>query len=258
MAPAPSWPCPPTIAGITPLHASSACPIVEVVKGGDVSQAAYCDHDSGELVNSGFLDGMQPPEAIQAVTAWLSQRGLGEAEVQYKLRDWVFSRQRYWGEPIPIYFPVTMADENGDPRQGAEHTIHFDQPIAVAEEDLPLELPELSNFEPGDEPAGALARRHRLALLSTRREMVRPLRPTPCRNGQDRAGITSATPIRATTAAPGPNKPMRTGCRSTCTSAVPSTRCLHLLYARFWHKVMFDMGLVKDREPFQKAGASRA
>ena len=77
-------------------------PIVEVVAGGNVQEEAFTDIASGKLINSGFLDGLNVPEAKKAMIAWLSENGIGEAKTNYKLRDWVFSRQRYWGEPIPL------------------------------------------------------------------------------------------------------------------------------------------------------------
>ena len=81
-------------------------PIIEVVAGGDVDKEAFTDCETGMMVNSGFLNGLTVENAISTITKWLSERGLGEEKVNYKLRDWVFSRQRYWGEPIPI---VTLA-----------------------------------------------------------------------------------------------------------------------------------------------------
>ena len=80
------------------------CDIVEVVKGGDVQKAAFTDCATGVMVNSGFLDGMSVEEAKKAITQWLVEKGIGEAKTNFKLRDWVFSRQRYWGEPIPMVY----------------------------------------------------------------------------------------------------------------------------------------------------------
>src|SRR6185295_6400545 len=91
----------------------------------------------------------------RAVTDWLAVQGKGSSKITYKLRDWVFSRQRYWGEPFPIYFPVTT---DGDPRKGAKYTIHYEQPIPLDASELPLLLPVLEDYKPGNDPAGPLAR----------------------------------------------------------------------------------------------------
>src|SRR5690606_31602948 len=104
-------------------------PIVEVVQGGDVSQAAWSAE--GVAVNSGFLDGLDTPAAKAAMVRWLEDNGVGQGETTYKLRDWLFSRQRYWGEPFPIMH---------NPRTGAIH--------AVPADDLPITLPELSEYKP--------------------------------------------------------------------------------------------------------------
>ena len=106
-------------------------PIIEVVAGGDVEKEAYTDIETGVMVHSGFLDGMQVEDAKKAIVEWLTEKGLGEKKVNFKLRDWVFSRQRYWGEPIPIVHC---------PKCG---------PVALPESELPLLLPEVESYEPG-------------------------------------------------------------------------------------------------------------
>merc|ERR1719258_992177 len=135
-------------------------PIVRVVDGGDLPYT-----DPGTCVNSGEFDGLKTGKAKKAVTYKLSQSERGEKKVTYKLRDWVFSRQRYWGEPIPITFPVL--DSNGaplredalDPRVADEgFEIDFSKPEAVPVSQLPLQLPETDDYAPGEDPAGCLAR----------------------------------------------------------------------------------------------------
>lgn len=115
--------------------------------------------DDGVLVNS--------PEELNGATSLVSRDLIanslevakkGSRSVSYKLRDWTFSRQRFWGEPIPIYFPVDMEDTNGDPRLGSAHTIRYDKPIPVPEHELPLQLPEMDDFSPGNDPQGCLAK----------------------------------------------------------------------------------------------------
>jgi leucyl-tRNA synthetase len=222
-------------------------PIVEVVKGGDVAKAAFTDNENGTLVNSGLIDGLQPPEAKKKITAWLEEQKLGRGKVQYKLRDWVFSRQRYWGEPIPVYFPVTCA---GDPRTGA-HTIHYDQPIAVDESELPLRLPDLADFKPGDDPAGPLARAVDWRFFQ--------------KDGKWYARETNTMPqwagscwyylrfIDPQNAAAGWSKEAEQDWMPVDLYVGGGEHAvLHLLYARFWHKVLFDMGHAKDPEPFKR------
>ncbi len=226
-------------------------PIIEVIKGGDIEQAAYTDHDRGELVNSGFLDGLDPPEAKKQITKWLEEKELGEGKVQYKLRDWVFSRQRYWGEPIPIYFPVTVEAQDGDPRRGDAHEIHYDQPLAVEESELPLRLPDLEDFKPGDEPAGALARAVDWRFFQ--------------KDGKWFARETNTMPQWAGSCwyylrFIDPHNDEKGWSKEADAAWMPvdlyvggaEHAVLHLLYARFWHKVLFDLGYVKDAEPFSK------
>ena len=116
-------------------------PIIEVVKGGNVEEAAFTDCATGIMVNSGILDGLTVEEAKKKIIEHMAEQGIGEAKVNFKLRDWVFSRQRYWGEPIPI--------------------VHCDKcgQVAVPESELPLELPNVESYEPtenGESPLAAM------------------------------------------------------------------------------------------------------
>src|SRR6185436_4432941 len=131
-------------------------PIVEVVSPDgtlhDRLDTAFTG--DGIAVRSGQFDGLPTPEMQRRITEFLETKGIGKRKVNYKLRDWVFSRQRYWGEPIPIYFPV---ETDGDPRAGAAYTIDYTKPIPLDDAELPLLLPELEDYQPGD-PQGPLAK----------------------------------------------------------------------------------------------------
>ncbi|MBM4376011.1 MAG: leucine--tRNA ligase [Deltaproteobacteria bacterium] len=222
-------------------------PIVEVVKGGDVTQAAFTDCEDGELVESGMLDGLRPPEAKKRITAFLEEQGLGTKRVQYKLRDWVFSRQRYWGEPIPIYFPVSC---EGDPRT-SPHKIHYDQPLAVEEAELPLRLPELEDFKPGDDPAGPLARAVDWRFFrKDGRWYARETNTMPQWAGSCWYYLRFIDPRNATEAwSPAAE---RDWMPVDLYVGGAEHAVLHLLYSRFWHKVLFDLGFVKDAEPYAR------
>ena len=115
-------------------------PIVEVVAGGDITKEAYTECEHGRMVNSGFLDGMEVAEAKKAIADYLEKEGIGHRKVNYKLRDWVFARQRYWGEPIPL----VKCDKCGW--------------VPLSESELPLELPMLDDFSPTDDGSSCLAR----------------------------------------------------------------------------------------------------
>ncbi|MBR3394036.1 MAG: leucine--tRNA ligase, partial [Firmicutes bacterium] len=115
-------------------------PIIEVVAGGDIEKEAFTDIETGTMVNSGFLNGLSVAEAKKAIVEWLSEQGIGHRKVNYKLRDWVFSRQRYWGEPIPVVY--------------CEHCGGY---VALPEDQLPLLLPEVESYEPGPNGESPLA-----------------------------------------------------------------------------------------------------
>jgi leucyl-tRNA synthetase len=225
-------------------------PIVEVVSPdgalhGELA-AAYVDEGIG--VQSGDFDGLRTPDMKRALVEKLAALGRGGSKVTYKLRDWVFSRQRYWGEPIPVYFPVETA---GDPRRGDAHTIRYDKPIAVEEAELPLKLPDLDDYRPGNDPAGPLARAvdwrffQKDGAWYARETNTMPqwagscwyylrfIDPRDQAEGWSERAYDDWMPVDLYVGG-------------------AEHAVLHLLYARFWHKVLFDLGKVKHPEPFMK------
>ncbi len=207
-------------------------PIVEVVSGGDISQEAYTG--DGKLVNSGLIDGLSVVDGKAKIIAWLEAQGRGKGTVNYKLRDWLFSRQRYWGEP----FPLIHADDG--------------EIVTVDESDLPLLLPEVETYQPsgtGESP---------LATITDWVEVTLP-------DGRSGRRETNTMPQWAgscwyylryidpnnDTAAWDPEKE-RYWMPVDLYVGGAEHAVLHLLYARFWHKVLFDLGYVSTVEPFQK------
>ena len=230
-----------------------ALPIVEVVtpdgKHRAPLSAAYVE--PGILVDSGSFSGMPSEEAKGKIIDELIATKKGERRVNYRLRDWVFSRQRYWGEPIPIYFPIELEDPNGDPRKGAKHRIRYDQPIPLDESELPLELPTLDDFKPGDDPAGPLARAVDWRYFQ--------------KDGKWYARETNTMPQWAGSCwyylrFLDPHNDERIFSEKAYDDWMPvdlyvgggEHAVLHLLYARFWHKVLYDAKVVKHPEPFLK------
>jgi leucyl-tRNA synthetase len=231
-------------------------PIVRVVAANASDASAPLERamiDDGVGVNSGKYDGLATAAFKNAITTDLEKDGRGKRRIEYKLRDWIFSRQRYWGEPIPIYFPVTMkgGTTSGDPRRGDAHTIHFDQPIPVPKSELPLRLPDLADYKPGEDPAGPLARAADWRFFQ--------------RDGQWFARETNTMPQWAGSCwyyarFVDPKNTTVFLDRALAERWLPvdvyvggaEHAVLHLLYARFWHKVLFDAGLVGSPEPFTK------
>jgi leucyl-tRNA synthetase len=224
-------------------------PIVQVVsKDGTLTDRVEAPFsDDGIAVRSGRFDG-QPTSQVKAnVIAFLEAEGIGRRRVNYKLRDWVFSRQRYWGEPIPIYFPVHTA---GDPRRGDAYEIDYKTPIPVDESELPLLLPQLDDYRPGD-PQGPLVRATDWRFFQ--------------KDGKWFARETNTMPQWAGSCwyylrFLDPNNDQALCSPAAYDAWMPvdlyvggaEHAVLHLLYARFWHKVLFDIGVVKDPEPFLK------
>ncbi len=205
--------------------------IIEVLKGGNIEEAAYTE--DGIHVNSGFLDGMGKEEAIQTMIEWLSEHHCGCAKTTYKLRDWLFSRQRYWGEPIPI---IHMED-------GTMRTVDIDE--------LPLELPETKNFKPNENGESPLA--HCTDFINVEIDGVKGKRETntmPQWAGSCWYYLRYIDPHNDEAIAD--PKLLEHWLPVDLYIGGAEHAVLHLLYARFWHKVLYDCGVVPTKEPFQK------
>ncbi len=210
-------------------------PIIEVVKGGDVKKEAFTDCATGIMVNSGFLDGMTVDEAKEAIKDFLTEKGIGERKVNYKLRDWVFSRQRYWGEPIPI--------------------VHCDKCgfVAVPEEELPLMLPQVKSYEPTDNGESPLA------AMTDWVNTACPHCGGPAKRETDTMPQWAGSSwyfLRYTD----PKNDKALASKEALDYWMPVNwynggmehTTLHLLYSRFWHKFLYDIGVVSTPEPYAK------
>ena len=210
-------------------------PIIEVVKGGNVQEEAYTDCATGIMVNSGMLDGLTVDEAKKKIISWLESEGKGHSKVNYKLRDWVFSRQRYWGEPIPI--------------------VHCDKCgyVPIDESELPLRLPMVESYEPTDNGESPLAK------------MTDWLETTCPRCGGKAMRETDTMPQWAGSSwyflrymDPHNDKALASKEAIKYWSPVDwynggmEHTTLHLLYSRFWHKFLYDIGVVNTPEPYAK------
>ena len=208
-------------------------PIVEVVSGGDVTQAAWTG--DGRATASGFLDGLATEDAKAKMIEWLEAKGLGRGTVTYKLHDWLFSRQRYWGEPFPVVH-------------------HEDGSIALLpESDLPLTLPELEDFKPSGEGFEAPLARVTDWIETTDaagRPVLRDSNTMPQWAGSCWYFLRFLDPTNDE--APWSQEAEQYWMPVDLYVGGSEHAVLHLLYARFWHKVFFDLGLVHTKEPFQK------
>ena len=210
-------------------------PIIEVVKGGDVEKEAFTDCATGIMVNSGFLDGLPVEEAKKAIIKWLEEHKKGETKVNYKLRDWVFSRQRYWGEPIPLV---------NCPKCGW---------VAIPEEELPLRLPEVESYEPtdnGESPLAKLTDWVKTTCPCCGGPAERETDTMPQWAGSSWYFLRYCDPHNANALAAKealdywmPVDWYNVGMEHTT---------LHLLYSRFWHKFLYDIGVVSCKEPYAK------
>ena len=210
-------------------------PIVEVVSGGNVEEAAYTDCDTGTMVNSGMLDGLSVEDAKKKITAWLTETGRGHEKVNYKLRDWVFSRQRYWGEPIPII-----------------HCPHCGM-VPVPEDQLPLRLPEVESYEPTDTGESPLAKMEDWVNTTC------PICGAPAKRETDTMPQWAGSSwyfLRYCD----PHNDKELASKEALDYWLPvdwynggmEHTTLHLLYSRFWHKFLYDIGVVSTPEPYKK------
>ena len=210
-------------------------PIIEVVKGGDVEKEAFTDCATGIMVNSGFLDGLTVEEAKKAIIKWLEAQKKGETKVNYKLRDWVFSRQRYWGEPIPLV---------NCPKCGW---------VAIPESELPLRLPEVESYEPTDNGESPLAK------LTDWVKTTCPCCGGPAERETDTMPQWAGSSwyfLRYCD----PHNVNALAAKEALDYWMPvdwynggmEHTTLHLLYSRFWHKFLYDIGVVSCKEPYAK------
>jgi len=213
------------------------CDIIEVVAGGDVTKEAYTVKDeSGIMVNSGFLNGLTVKDAIPTMIKWLAEQGIGHEKVNYKLRDWVFSRQRYWGEPIPLVY--------------CEHCGGW---VPLPESELPLTLPQVESYEPTDDGESPLSK------MTDWVNTTCPVCGGPAKRETDTmpqwAGsswyfLRYMDPHNADALVG--EEAMKYWHQVDWYNGGMEHTTLHLLYSRFWHKVLYDIGVVPTAEPYAK------
>ena len=210
-------------------------PIIEVVKGGDVTKEAFTDCATGIMTNSGFLDGLSVEDAKVKIKDWLEETGKGKKKVNYKLRDWVFSRQRYWGEPIPI--------------------VHCDKCgyVPIPESELPLTLPEVESYMPTDNGESPLS------TLDSFINTICPKCGGPAKRETDTMPQWAGSSwyfLRYCD----PHNDKELASKEALNYWMPvdwynggmEHTTLHLLYSRFWHKFLYDLGAVTTKEPYMR------
>jgi len=210
-------------------------PIVEVVAGGNISLEAFTDNENGIMINSELINGMNVNAAIEKISDYLEKEGAGKRTKNFKLRDWVFSRQRYWGEPIPLVYRNSCGW------------------VPLEEKDLPLELPDVKSYEPTDNGESPLA---------TMKDWVNTSCPK-CGGKAERE--TDTMPQWAGSSwyflrYLDPHNDKALASKESIEYFMPvdwynggmEHTTLHLLYSRFWHKVLYDLGMVNTKEPYKK------
>lgn len=210
-------------------------PVIEVVGGGNIEDAPYTDCADGVLVNSDFLNGMKVEDAKKAMQKWLTERDLGFVKTNYKLRDWVFSRQRYWGEPIPVVY----CEKCGY--------------VPLPESELPLVLPNVDSYEPTDNGESPLAKMTDWVNTTCPHcggHAVRETDTMPQWAGSSWYFLRYCDPHNdEALASP---EALEYWCPVDWYNGGMEHTTLHLLYSRFWHKFLYDIGVVPNPEPYAK------
>ncbi len=210
-------------------------PIVEVVSGGDIEKEAFTDCESGTMVNSGFLNGLSVEQAKEKIMDYLTEQGIGSRKVNYKLRDWVFSRQRYWGEPIPLVY----CEKCGW--------------VPLPDSELPLTLPRTDNFEPTEEGESPLAKLDdwvNTTCPHCKGPAKRETDTMPQWAGSSWYFLRYCDPHNDTELAG--KEALNYWMPVDWYNGGMEHTTLHLLYSRFWHKVLYDIGVVNCPEPYLK------
>lgn len=210
-------------------------PIIEVVKGGNIEKEAFTDCQTGTMINSGMLDNLSVDEAKEKINNWLESNNVGRKKINYKLRDWVFSRQRYWGEPIPVIY--------------CEHCGY----VPVPENELPLELPDVDSYEPTDNGESPLSKINSFVNTTC------PICGRPAKRETDTMPQWAGSSWYFLRYAD-PNNKETLASREAIDYWLPvdwynggmEHTTLHLLYSRFWYKFLYDIGVVSSPEPYAK------
>ncbi len=210
-------------------------PIIEVVAGGDVNQAAFTNTTTGKLVNSDFLNGLEVADAKKKILDWLGEQGIGTKKVNFKLRDWVFSRQRYWGEPIPLVYCESCGY------------------VPIPESELPLMLPEVESYEPtdnGESPLAAMTDWVETTCPHCGGKAHRETDTMPQWAGSSWYYLRYIDPHN--NEALGSKEELDYWLPVDWYNGGMEHTTLHLLYSRFWHKFLYDQGVVNTPEPYKK------
>ncbi len=210
-------------------------PIIEVVAGGDVNQAAFTNTTTGKLVNSDFLNGLEVADAKKKILDWLGEQGIGTKKVNFKLRDWVFSRQRYWGEPIPLVYCESCGY------------------VPIPESELPLMLPEVESYEPtdnGESPLAAMTDWVETTCPHCGGKALRETDTMPQWAGSSWYYLRYIDPHN--NEALGSKEELDYWLPVDWYNGGMEHTTLHLLYSRFWHKFLYDQGVVNTPEPYKK------